>query len=148
VKDMSTDGATGKPTSIELRGEGFEWGIRIPGPTGQAFLRGGRAGDAHSPAPRDDRDPRARRGRRPAQSLGRSRPRHGSDVPGRRRLRSLQESLVAGPGPDALFRRRRGCNSSPSAGQKPTSVSRRARGSDEGLWWFLLSAVGWGSSRC
>jgi len=146
VEDMSPDGAVGKPTSIELRGEGFEWGaFEFPEPD-----------EVEQPSFEDGEPPKH------------IRQHHGTiviRVSGRAKAGATLESIeadvtgltcqddgvcvpygetlkVAGPGSDALF-------AVATAPEPSTETPPRARPlvpeeEPEGLWLFLLSAVGWG----
>lgn len=144
-KDMSPDGAIGKPTSIDLRGEGFEWGpfeFPVPDEVEQKFSEDEPVthirqhhgtivihvrGKAKAGASLDAVE---------AYVTGLTCQDDGVCVP-------YEETLkVVGRGPDALFA------AAPAAqpGGESHSVAKTPapEGGDEGLWIFLLSAVGWG----
>jgi len=156
TEDMSPDGATGKPTKVELRDAGFEWGaLEFPTPVeveqrisedepathirehhGTIVIRvGGKA----SPGASLDAIEAYVTGLTCQDGEG------GTCVP-------YEETLkVVGPGPDALF----AAAAAPVAPQpapkppvagapKPGAASAPAKAADTGLWLFLLSAVGWG----
>ncbi len=147
VEDMSPDGATGKPTTIELHGDGFEWStVRYPKPdfvkqtigdepptqigehigTIVFYARGRMASGA---------------------SLGAiSAELSGSTCEDSGQCFPYDETLkVEGLGTDAIFQAFPG-DLAVSGGKAPTVVPPAPANSsgDPGLWLFLLSAVGWG----
>jgi thiol:disulfide interchange protein len=137
-KDMSPDGAIGKPTAIELRGEGFEWGpFEFPKPdeVEQKFTDDEPATHIRQHhgtiviCVRGKAKPGANLDSVEAAVTGLTCQDDGVCVP-------YEETLkVVGRGPDTLC---------PAGAAPPPVKPSVPEEEDEGLWLFLLSAVGWG----
>ena len=151
VEDMSPDGATGQPTKIELRGEGFSWGafeFPVPVEVEQESFEEGEP-PTHIREHHGTIVIRVKGTAKPDASLGtieliitgQTCEDHGGVC------MPYEETLtVSGPGPDALFAAAAAVPPiAATTGTAATSVPvETSEDPDEGLWLFLLSAVGWG----
>jgi thiol:disulfide interchange protein DsbD len=150
--EMSPDGATGMPTKVEFRGEGFEWEpLEFPTPETVEQESFDEGPPLHIRQHHGTIVLRVKGKAAPGASLSTIE----AIVSGNTCqddgvcIRYDETLRVTGSGLDTLFPAASRAPAGPTASTKPPieapgATSTPAQGTDTGLWWFLLSAVGWG----